>query len=199
MSDEDKPKVRARSRAKAKGGGKKSTKKKGASKKKTTTKRQGGGATGIFIGLLVAGVCSWFVFGGASIVPQKKPPAKQNIRKAIKTGRPDPARLLVVRALAAIRPYIKDCYRHALSKTRGLEGVVVVEFMADWEAKKGFISEAHVMEPRGIPPDLEKCLSDTVSDVAFSAPKRLKSGQQRVVFPFAFDTVASERAAKKKK
>jgi hypothetical protein len=199
MSSEDKPKVRARSQAKAKGGKKKGTKKKGVSSKAAPKKRKGGNAAGIFLGLAVVGIASWFVFGNPEIVPKKKPPAKQNIAKALKTGKPDPARLMVLRALSAIRPYVEDCYRFALSKSKGLEGVVVVEFMADWNGKKGFISEAHIMEPRGGPPVLEECLAETVSDVPFVAPKKLKNGQQRVVFPFAFDTVRSERTAKKKK
>jgi hypothetical protein len=198
VSDEDKPKVRARSRAKAKGGKKKGTKKKSAAKKASPTKRKGGGAAGVFLGLIVVGAASWFVFGNPAIVPKKRPPAKQNIAKAMKTGRPDPARLMVLRALSAVRPYVEDCYRYALGKTKGLEGVVVVEFMADWEGKKGFVSEAHIMEPRGGPPILEECLAETVSDIPFKAPKSLKNGQQRVVFPFAFDTVPTERTAKKK-
>lgn len=198
MSTEDKPKVRARSQAKAKGGKKKGTKKKGVSSKAAPKKRKGGSVAGIFLGLVVVGVASWFVFGNPEIVPKKKPPAKQNIAKALKTGKPDPARVMVLRALSAIRPYVEDCYRFALSKSKGLEGVVVVEFMADWTGKKGFISEAHIMEPRGGPPVLEECLAETVSDVPFVAPKKLKNGQQRVVFPFAFDTVRSERTAKKK-
>jgi hypothetical protein len=198
VSKEDKPKVRARSRAKAKGGAKKGTKKKSVAKKAAPTKRKGGGAAGVFLGLVVVGAASWFVFGNPEIVPKKKPPAKQNIAKAMKSGKPDPARLMVLRALTAIRPYVEDCYRFALGKAKGLEGVVVVEFMADWEGKKGFISEAHIMEPRGGPPILEECLADTVSDIPFKAPKSLKNGQQRVVFPFAFDTVRTERTAKKK-
>ena len=198
MSDEDKPKVRARSHAKAKGGKKKGTKKKAASKKAAPQKRKGGSAAGVLLGLVVVGAASWFVFGNPNLVPKKKPPAKQNIAKAMKTGKPDPARLMVLRALTAIRPYVEDCYRYALAKSKGLEGVVVVEFMADWEGKKGFISQAHIMEPRGGPPDLEECLAETVSDVPFQAPKKLKNGQQRVVFPFAFDTVRTERTAKKK-
>lgn len=198
MSNEDKPKVRARSRAKAKAGKNKGTKKKSAAKKVAPTKRKGGGAAGVFLGLIVVGAASWFVFGNPEIVPKKRAPAKQNIAKAMKSGKPDPARLMVLRALSAIRPYVEDCYRYALGKAKGLEGVVVVEFMADWEGKKGFISEAHIMEPRGGPPILEECLGDTVSDIPFKAPKSLKNGQQRVVFPFAFDTVATERTAKKK-
>ncbi len=199
MSEDDKPKTRARSHAKAKAGKKKGAKKK-ATKSKTAPKARKGGsaAGGIFLGLFVVGVASWFVFGNPEIVPSKKPPAKQNIAKAMKSGKPDPARLMVLRALTAIRPYVEDCYRFALGKAKGLEGVVVIEFMADWEGKKGYISEAHVMEPRGGPPELEECLQETVSDVPFAAPKKLKNGQQRVVFPFAFDTVRSERSAKKK-
>ena len=198
MSDEDKPKVRARSQAKAKGGKKKGAKKKSAAKTSAPKSRKGGSAVGILLGLVVVGTASWFVFGNPEIIPKKKPPAKQNLAKAMKSGKPDPARVMVLRALGAVRPYVEDCYRYALSKARGLEGVVVIEFLADWEGKKGYISEAHVMEPRGGPPELEKCLEDTVSDIPFVAPKKLKNGQQRVVFPFAFDTVRQERSAKKK-
>lgn len=192
----EKPKGRARSSAKGKGGKKRSSKKEAA--KTSTGKRKGGAGAGILVGVLVVGAASWFVFGGGTIVPQKKPPAKQNIGKALNSGKPDPARVMVLRALGAIRPYVEDCYRFALAKSKGLEGVVVVEFMVDWESKKGFISEAHIMEPRGGPPELENCLADTVADVPFPVPKKLKKGQQRVVFPFAFDSVRTERTAKKK-
>ena len=92
MSEEDKPKVRARSQAKAKGGKKKGAKKKSASKTSAPKKRKGGSAAGILLGLFVVGTASWFVFGNPEIIPKKKPPAKQNVAKAMKTGKPDPAR-----------------------------------------------------------------------------------------------------------
>ena len=159
-------------------------------------RRSGGAAAGVFVGLLVVGAVSWFVFGDARVVPEKPLP-KVDISKAMKTGKPDPARLTVLRAITAIKPLIDDCYQYSLSKAPGLEGTVVVEFMAEWENKEGFVFDAHLMEPKGVGQGLEKCLRDTIIEVKFKAPSGV-AGQQRVVFPFAFERKGSSSSTKSK-
>ena len=191
MAGEPKTKPKKKARPKGKGGGK--------SKKaqpESLKRRSGGAAAGVFVGLLVVGTVSWFVYGDGRVVPEK-PLATVDLSKALKTGKPDPARLTVLRAINAIQPLVGDCYQYALEKAPGIEGTIVVEFMAEWENQEGFIFDAHLMEPKGAGSGLESCLKDTIIELKFDAPKGV-AGNQRVVFPFAFEPKNSGPSGKSK-
>ena len=195
MAGDSKPKPKKKSRPKGKASAKGAPK----AKKEPLKRRSGGAAAGVFVGLLVVGTASWFVFGGGRVIPEKPLP-KVDLSKAMKSGKPDPARVTVLRAINAIRPLVEDCYHYALAKSPGIEGTIVVEYMVEWENQEGFIFDTHLMEPRGIGTALESCLKDTIIEVKFDTPKGV-AGKERMVWPFAFErksTAKSEKSSKGK-